>query len=188
MEKLKEAEKITGKKLRNFMTVDFGREEKTVPDTYSTVVENKNLYDFFEDIKFALGDDYTVFIGTTNFLAPINDTDIKKGKRYSELVITKKTTWDNVLRMAESDAINFGFETEDLINKIKEYDEKYGISISHAETDTVVLEFGKLPEDLVELTKDIYEFCPDIVDQGTGDINSIAESLEGTSSIFSWWD
>ena len=103
-------------------------------------------------------------------------------------MITKKTTWDNVLRMAESDAINFGFETEDLINKIKEYDEKYGISISHAETDTVVLEFGKLPEDLVELTKDIYEFCPDIVDQGTGDINSIAESLEGTSSIFLWWD
>ena len=50
----------------------------------------------------------------------------------------------------------------------------------------MVLEFGKLPEDLVELTKDIYEFCPDIVDQGTGDINSIAESLEGTSSIFLW--
>ena len=151
-------------------------------------MENKDLYDFSEDIKFALGKDYTVFIGTTNFLAPINDEDIKKGKRYSELVITKKTTWDDVLRMAESDAINYGFETEDLINKIKEYDEKYGVNVSHAETDTVVLEFNKLPEDLGELTKDIYEFCPDIVDQGTGEINSIAESLEDTNSIFLWWD
>ena len=188
MEKLKEAEKITGKKLRDFMTVDFGREEKTVPDTYSTVVENKDLYDFFEDIKYVLGDEYTVFIGTTTFHAPINDENIKKGKSYTELVITKKTTWDNVLRMAESNAVNFGFETEDLINKIKEYDEKYGVSVSHAETDTVVLEFDKLPEDLGGLTKDIYEFCSDIVDQGTGDINSITESLRETNSIFLWWD
>ena len=31
------------------MTVDFGREEKTVPDTYSTVVENKNLYEKLSD-------------------------------------------------------------------------------------------------------------------------------------------
>ena len=90
--------------------------------------------------------------------------------------------------MAESDAINYDFETEDLIKKIKEYDEKYGVNVSHAETDTVVLEFDRLPEDLGELTKDIYEFCPDIVDQGSGDINSIAESLEDTSSIFLWWD
>jgi hypothetical protein len=188
MEKLKEVEKITGKKLRNFMTVDFGRMEKTVPDTYSTVVENKHLYDFFEDIKYILSDDFNVFIGTTNFLAPINDENIKPGKRYSELVITKKTTWDNILRMAESDAINYGFDTEDLIKKIKEYDEKYGIEISHAETDTVVLEFNKLPENLLALTKDIYAFCPDIVDQGSGDINDIAETLDSTGSIFLWWD
>ena len=188
MEKLKEVEKITGKELRDFMTVDFGRGEKKVPDTYSVVVENKHLYDFFEDITFALGSGYSVFIGTTNFLAPINDKDIKKGKRYSELVITKKTTWDNILRMAESDAINYDFDTEDLIKKIKEYDDKYGIEISHAETDTVVLGFKKLPEDLGELTKDIYEFCPDIIDQGSGDMNSIAESLEETNSIFLWWD
>ena len=173
MEKLREIEKMVGKKLRDFVTTNFGRGEKRVPDTYSTVVENSDLYDIFEDAKYILDGEYSVFIGTTNFLAPINDENIKKGKRYTELVITKKKNWDDILRIAESDAVNYGFETEDLINKIREYDEKYGVSVVHAETDTVVLEFARLPEDLTELTKDIYEFCPDIIDQGSGNIDDI---------------
>ena len=186
--KLAQVEKIAGKKLRNFMTVDFGREEKTPVNTYSIIIENRKLEEFMEEIKEILVPDFNAFIGTTNFLAPINDEKIKKGVPYSEVVISKIDSWHDILRLSESNAINFGMETEDLIEKLEEYDNEFGISILQAETDTVVVAFETLPDEFIELAEDIYEFCPDIVDQGSGDINDIIDSLENTNTIFLWWD
>ena len=186
--KLAQIEKISGKKLRNFMTVDFGRKEKTAPDTYSLIIENKKLEEFIEDTREIIEPDFAIFIGTTNFLAPINDKDIKKGVPYSEVVISKVDSWKDILRLAESNAVNFDMETEDLIDKLEEYDDNFGISILQAETDTIVVEFISLPEELVEIAENIYEFCPDIIDQGSGDINDIIDSLENSNSIFLWWD
>ena len=40
----------------------------------------------------------------------------------------------------------------------------------------------------MEIAENIYEFCPDIIDQGSGDINDIIDSLENSNSIFLWWD
>ena len=118
----------------------------------------------------------------------IEKQQIKKGVPYSEVVISKIDSWHDILRLSESNAINFSMETEDLIEKLEEYDNEYGISILQAETDTVVVAFETLPDEFIELAEDIYEFCPDIVDQGSGDINDIIDSLENTNTIFLWWD
>lgn len=187
-DKLKEVEKLIKKKLRDFMTVDFGRQEKKSEGTYSTVLDDKDLEDIIDEIAYVLEDKYRFFIGTTNFLAPINDINIKNVRECSELVISRVEKWHDIIRLAETDNCNYDMGTEDLINKINEYDEKYGVSVIQAETDTIVLEFKKLPENIMGLAKDIYEFCPDIVDQGTGDVESLAEELEVTGRVFLWWD
>ena len=187
-DKLVRVEKLIGKKLRDFITIDFGREEKKVDGTYSTVLDDETIDSILYDLSDILGDEYNFFIGTTNFLAPINDINIDEKKPSSELIITKEKSWQDMIRLAESDAINYDMETEDLIEKISEYDEKYGIELVLAETDSIVLDFKKLPENIMELAKDIYEFCPDIVDQGSGDINILAEGLEITHRLYLWWD
>ena len=74
------------------------------------------------------------------------EEDIKKGVPYSEVVISKVDSWKDILRLAESNAINFDMETEDLIDKLEEYDDNFGISILQAETDTIVVGFITLPE------------------------------------------
>ncbi len=38
------------------------------------------------------------------------------------------------------------------------------------------------------LAKRMYEFCPDIVDQGVGDVKALAEELRKSSAFFFWWD
>lgn len=186
--KLMKVEKLTGKKLRDFITTDFGREEKKEKETYSTVLNNDKLNNIVDEIEDILGDEYSCFIGTTNFLAPINDINIKEEEENSELIITKLKTWQDMIRLAESDAVNYNMETEDLIKKITEYDEKYGVSVIQAETDTIVLEFKKLPKNIIDLAKDIYEFCPDVVDQGSGTVETLAQYLEATRQVFLWWD
>jgi hypothetical protein len=40
--------------------------------------------------------------------------------------------------------------------------------VTGAEGDAVDIQFQTLPEDMDAFVKDLYEFCPDLVDQGTG--------------------
>jgi hypothetical protein len=35
---------------------------------------------------------------------------------------------------------------------------------------------------------EMYYFCPDVVDQGTGSVKALAESILGANVWFFWWD
>lgn len=72
------------------------------------------------------------------------------------------------LRTRETDAANYDLDTEDIINKLKEWDQKYEIELSEVTSDTVTIHFKNLPADLTALAQEIYEFCPDTIDQGFG--------------------
>jgi hypothetical protein len=50
---------------------------------------------------------------------------------------------------------------------------------------------GKFKEPIAEpvaLAKRMYEFCPDIVDQGTGDVEALAAELKKSGKLYFWWD
>ncbi|MEH7884350.1 DUF4253 domain-containing protein [Bacillus sp. JJ1609] len=36
--------------------------------------------------------------------------------------------------------------------------------------------------------KELYEFCPDIIDQGTGNIEGFIEDLKEFRKLVLWWD
>ena len=79
-------------------------------------------------------------------------------------------------------------ETDDLVKKLRVYDDEFGIDIFHAETDTIEFAFQKMPEDLAAFCKDLYEFCPDIVDQGTGTVELLEKEIREREQVFLWWD
>ncbi len=70
------------------------------------------------------------------------------------------------LREAGTSGANYDFDTDGVIKHLKGWDEQYGISVSDAKSDAVTVEFDQLPDDTLPLAKDIYEFCPDTIDQG----------------------
>lgn len=45
-----------------------------------------------------------------------------------------------------------------------------------------------MPSDLLNLAADIYEFCPDIVNQGCGSVSNLMEIMEVTGQVLLWWD
>lgn len=94
----------------------------------------------------------------------------------------------DVLRYRRTDGINYGLETEDIINKVSEWDKKYVVNVVGCGRDWVWIELSKLPRDLDRFSKEVYEFCPDIVDQGVGDIKKLKESIKENNELFLWWD
>jgi len=80
------------------------------------------------------------------------------------------------LRVYQTHGINCDLETEDIIERLNIWDERYGIEILNVESDRVKVLFKDLPDDLTLLVTEIYEFCPDITDQHFGCFKEILEA------------
>jgi|JFJP01.1.fsa_nt_gi methyl coenzyme M reductase alpha subunit len=72
------------------------------------------------------------------------------------------------LRDVGTNGDNYDLSTDDLIEQFQYWDTQYGIELSEVEFDAVTVIFKELPEDLNELAIEIYEFCPDTIDQHFG--------------------
>jgi hypothetical protein len=84
------------------------------------------------------------------------------------------------LRDAGTNGASFGLDTDDVIAHLQQWDAKYGIAYEDVKHDSVLITFKTLPEDLAALAADIYEFCPDTVDQHFGCIAEFVEIAEET--------
>jgi hypothetical protein len=72
------------------------------------------------------------------------------------------------LRDAGTNGINFDLDTDAVIAHLKKWDTDHGIELSDVKGDAVLVRFTRLPKDVAALAKDIYEFCPDTIDQHFG--------------------
>jgi hypothetical protein len=128
-----------------------------------------------------IGPELLAFVGCTRSLAEPPDAG-------SEVVVASGKDQFEILRLAQSDAVNYHLDTEALVRKLQEYDAQYGIDIFHAETDTIEFRLKARPKDLTAFCKDLYQFCPDIVEQGVGTIAELEKELARTRTVFLWWD
>ena len=172
--------KVTGATLRGYSTCEFGR--KRNPDARSVVVPKVKSRELLERIRGELGPGIVAFIGTTRWLGD------EKHKGRVEIAMANATSQLDILRIARSNAHNYDMVTEDLVKKLAEYDRAHGIDIFHAETDTIELRLTKLPGDMAAFCRDLYGFCPDIVDQGVGSLAALEREIRKTREVFLWWD
>lgn len=176
----KRLSEISGSPIRNYSTRDFGRERN--PDARSVVVPKARARQVLQHVRDELGPELVAFIGTTQWLGNEQHADGE------EIVVANGNSQFEILRVAKSDAVNYDMLTDDLIKKLTEYDRNYGIDIFHAETDTIEFRFLKLPADLRAFCEDLYEFCPDIVDQGVGTVEALENEIRRSREVFLWWD
>ncbi|PQO43559.1 DUF4253 domain-containing protein [Blastopirellula marina] len=171
---------LSGEEVRPYATRDFGRDEN--PAARSVIVSLEDSFAILGQLRPKLGPGVLAFVGCTRSLAEEADEEA------SELVVALGDNQFDILRIAATDAVNFDMTTDDLVKKLQEYDAKYGIDIFHAETDTVQFRFEQLPEDMPAFCEDLYEFCPDIVDQGVGTVEELQQVIVESSVVYLWWD
>jgi len=87
------------------------------------------------------------------------------------------TKFDLVTEKGTS-AGNYSIYTEDIIEKLEKWDSKYNIEVSEVGYDRLTVKFGSLPNNLEDLAKEIYEFCPDIIHQGCEPLDMYVEGAK----------
>lgn len=102
--------------------------------------------------------------------------------------VLKGTNDLDILRYRRTNGINHDHENEDIVKKVSEWNDRFGITVIGCGMDWLELEFRKLPADLDSFSEEVYEFCPDSVDQGVGEVENLKLMIEEMNGIWLWWD
>ena len=94
--------------------------------------------------------------------------------------MTTNTTNDPfaAIREAETSAPNFDLDNADIIDHLNQWQSLCSFVVKEAEGDRIEIEFTTLPNDMDAFARVLYKFCPDVVDQGTGCVHEMLESME----------
>ncbi len=83
---------------------------------------------------------------------------------------------------------NFDYNTncgslEKCITLLDIWHKRYKISIAEVTNAGFKLSFAKLPKKLTKLAQELYDFCPDIIEQGYGCMDDLQESIENGGTV-----
>jgi hypothetical protein len=102
--------------------------------------------------------------------------------------ILKGTDQYEILRIMHTDGDDYDISNEDVIERLKEWEKSSPFDILGADNDWVEVEFRTLPKDLKAFVEEVYDFCPDAVDQGPGSVDDLIKEIQQTKRLFLWWD
>jgi hypothetical protein len=97
------------------------------------------------------------------------------------LVVAPTADQYDVLRVEETNGANYELGTEDVIERLKELDTKFGVDVIGADFAVVEFMLGRIPEgqEAIKLGEWLLDFCPDLGEAPT-------EFNKGRVAL--WWD
>ena len=114
--------------------------------------------------------------------------EMNAGIKTDRIGILRGTDQYDILRVMHTDGDDYGISNEDVIERLKDWEKSSPFDIMGADNDWVELEFKTLPKDLKAFVEEVYDFCPDAVDQGPGTIAGLITEIQLTKRLFLWWD
>jgi hypothetical protein len=114
--------------------------------------------------------------------------EMNAGIKTDKIGILKGTDQYEILRIMHTDGDDYDISNDDVIERLKEWEKSSPFDIVGAENDWVEIEFKTLPKDLKSFAEEVYDFCPDAVDQGPGNVGGLVSEIRQTKRLFLWWD
>ena len=82
------------------------------------------------------------------------------------------------VRQAGTSAPNYDIDNDAIVDRLTAWQSLCSFEIKAAAGDSIDIQFKTLPRDMDAFVRDLYEFCPDLVDQGTGCVQEMVEAME----------
>lgn len=93
-----------------------------------------------------------------------------------------------LMEFAETNGANYDIETTQIIERYKKWDKEFGIIPIGIGFDFCECQIKNTNIDFKKLADEVYEFCPDVVDQGTETVEALEEEMKSKETIYLWWD
>lgn len=109
------------------------------------------------------------------------------GNRKNIAVIKGRDELD-ILRYRGTNGLNYNLDNDDIVAKVEGWDAKYGANVIGCSRDWMHIEFDVLPSSVKLFADEVYEFCPDSVDQGVGSVKELQKAIVEMHGVWLWWD
>lgn len=108
--------------------------------------------------------------------------------KQDQLGLLPTRDWADVLRTFQTNGANYDLGPGDIVKWLQKLALQQPFVITGASWDWLEGRFTDPVKNPRKLAKQMYEFCPDIVDQGIGSVKNLAQALEKDGYFFFWWD
>lgn len=105
-----------------------------------------------------------------------------------KLCILPTTDKYDAIALHQTSGCNYNIGPGYVVQWLKDLEREQPFTLICIDHDTLAGNFLTPIENLEELAKRMYDFCPDIVDQGCGSVKNLAKELASTHKLFFWWD
>ena len=110
------------------------------------------------------------------------------GKGYYVAIVGKTADPYQIMKYAGTSGANYDIDTTDIIAKFKKWDKAFGLKPVSIGSDFCEGEISNKNIDYGKLAAEVYEFCPDVVEQGTETVERLEKEIKETGRILLWWD
>lgn len=172
--------KETGKELKQLNGYNLETDEKVPVKGMSFKVPQNKAIRLIYSLRTKLT--------SMGYLAFLTERNFGIDRQEDEVGILKTTDEYEILRVQHTNGYNYDIEPEKIVSKLKEWDNRYQIEIIGAGLDWFEARFLKTPDNMTSFAKEVYEFCPDVVDQGSETVAKLAEEMSREKTIYCWWD
>lgn len=107
---------------------------------------------------------------------------------YYDVVIAPVSNQLELIKVVGTEPANFGFSNGDVVKWFKQKEAEFDFDIIVADVSRIEARLKTNPKSFIKLGKEIYEFCPDVIDQGHGDMDELVNYLRSTKHMWFWWD
>ncbi|MDH4162724.1 MAG: DUF4253 domain-containing protein [Nitrospirota bacterium] len=114
--------------------------------------------------------------------------DINEAIKTDRIGIIKGTDQYDILRIMYTNGEEDDVSHDEVIEKLKAWEKRFPFDIIGAEHDWVELQFRTLPMDVKSFADDVYDFCPDAVDEDLGTVVELVKDLKATKRLYLWWE
>ncbi len=165
---------------------------ETIPgafEPYDSIVGGTKFKYVSEKLAYEIIDKYFQNVkDSKNYLYLTNLDFDGNYNSYYDIVIAPVTDQWELIKFVGTEPVNYDLTTKDVINWFKERQKEFEFEIIVADLDRIEAKIKTEPKSYKKLGKEIYKFCPDVIDQGHADMGELIEFLQSSKRMWFWWD
>jgi len=162
---------------------------------------NSYLAEYFYDMDEANGSIYSIDynnadmlvrelqkIQNNNYVFKIEQNFGMDNEKDKIAIISNIKDQFELLKYMQIQGNDFTISNEKIIEWFRKWNKEFKFQIIGIGIDFIQVDIQTDPKDYINLAKQIYSMCPDVVDQGTETIQELAKEMKSNKTMFFWWD
>ena len=173
-----------------------GHPLEPLPKVYDNPPDAKMGFCSKLETKYVVSDETALplkeFAASKGYLVFVFDGDFANEQGvivpFHHLAVLKGTDEFDIITWRQSNGCNYDIFADDIVKKLKTWKTLNDLVVFGVGEDWVQFKFKTLPQNMDTFASEVYKFCPDIVEQGTGTVAALKEEMQQDGIVFLWWD